>query len=92
MKDKILIFIIGILVGAIITTCGFMIYNKTHNIYNNNQTQMGEPPSMPGGNNSNGGMGQPPAMPNDNKENNEDSLNQTSKNVVTTNSETDSNI
>ena len=29
MKGKILIFIMGILVGAIIATTGFLIYNKT---------------------------------------------------------------
>ena len=29
MKDKVLMFIIGFLVGAIITTCGFLIYEKT---------------------------------------------------------------
>lgn len=28
MKNKILILIIGILIGAIITTSGFLIYNK----------------------------------------------------------------
>ena len=37
MKDKILTFIIGILVGAIITTTGFLIYNKS---INNNQNEM----------------------------------------------------
>ena len=30
MKNKILPFIIGILVGAIITTVGFLIYEKTN--------------------------------------------------------------
>lgn len=57
MKDKILIFIIGFLLGAIITTGGFIIYNKS-NINNNNISQntfeRGNPPSMngeaPGGN------------------------------------------
>ena len=28
MKDKVLVFIIGFLVGAIVATGGFMIYNK----------------------------------------------------------------
>ncbi len=30
MKNKILPFVIGILVGAIITTVGFLIYEKTN--------------------------------------------------------------
>ena len=30
MKNKILTFVIGILVGAIITTAGFLIYEKTN--------------------------------------------------------------
>ena len=30
MKGKILVFIIGLLVGAIIATGGFMIYQKTN--------------------------------------------------------------
>ena len=50
MKDKILIFVIGVLVGAVIATGAFYIYNKTHENYNNN-TQMngGQPPEMPSG-------------------------------------------
>ncbi len=59
MKDKILIFIIGLLVGAIITASGFLIYQKTNK--NNIQTPNGEqmqmmektdgkePPQMPNG-------------------------------------------
>ena len=31
MKNRILTFIIGLLVGAIITTIGFLIYSKTMN-------------------------------------------------------------
>ncbi|MBO5476874.1 MAG: CvpA family protein [Clostridia bacterium] len=31
MKDKILTFVIGVLVGAIITTLGFYIYQKVNN-------------------------------------------------------------
>lgn len=62
MKDKIMFLIIGILIGAIITTIGFLIYNK--NVGNSNQIempqmnsngQMGEPP--------NGNMGEPPEKP-----------------------------
>lgn len=32
MKDKVLPFIIGVLIGAIITSVGFMIYLNTHKI------------------------------------------------------------
>ena len=74
MKNKVLIFIIGLLIGAIITAAGFLIYQKTHT--NANQTssegnmQMmekpdGEPPAKPDGENS-GSMPEgetPPAKP-----------------------------
>ncbi len=64
MKNRILTFIIGILVGAILTTIGFLIYSKTMNkninpnekmpFENNGQMQrpegwMGEPPAKPEG-------------------------------------------
>ena len=61
MKNRILTFIIGILVGAIITTVGFLIYSKSLNknqmniqFENNGQMQrpggnMGEPPEKPQG-------------------------------------------
>lgn len=40
MKDKVLIFIIGLLVGAIITVSAFVIYEKNNK--NTNQIQRGE--------------------------------------------------
>jgi len=50
MKNKILTFIIGLLIGAIITTTVFFIYlkvNKNDNTSANNQThQMGMPGDM----------------------------------------------
>lgn len=75
MKEKILPFIIGLLVGAIIATAGFLIYSKTV-AGNSNQTgmmemngngQMGgqqpgnmeEPPEKPSGDNGE----QPPTKP-----------------------------
>ena len=66
MKDKILYLIIGILIGAIVTTSAFLIYNKTLE-KNSNQSEMMQmkedgqmqPPS-------NGNMGEPPSMPNQN--------------------------
>lgn len=65
LKDKIIIFIIGLLVGAVIATGAFFVYSKvtTCNTNSNSQMQMpgGNPPSMPGGQNSeNGG---PPEKP-----------------------------
>ena len=56
MKDKVLVFIIGLLVGAVITASGFLIYqnaNKNANqMPNGEQMQMmekpdGEPPEKP---------------------------------------------
>ena len=63
MKDKVLIFIIGFLVGAVIASGVFYIY-ATSNSNNNNNTQMngGTPPEMP--QMSSGGT--PPEMPNNN--------------------------
>lgn len=81
MKNKILVLIIGILIGAIITTSAFLIYNKvaiknqkeqeTMRIDGNGQMQppsnrnMGEPPSMPNGNG-----GTPPEKPSNSNNNN----------------------
>ena len=62
MKNRILTFIIGVLVGAILATAGFLIYSKSINKNINlngkmpfeNNRQM-EPPG--------GNMGEPPAKP-----------------------------
>ena len=68
MKEKFILFIIGLLVGATISTSAFYIYTTTLNTCNcdnqNTQTQMngGNPPSMPQSQN-----GQPPEMPNGKK-------------------------
>lgn len=63
MKNKILTFIIGFLVGAIVATAGFLIYNK---IIGNNLNEFGMMP-MEGngqmGNPLNGGMEEPPEKP-----------------------------
>ena len=77
MKDKIIMFIIGILVGAIISTGAFYIYTTTAGKCDcsNQNIQMngGQPPEMPSGQNSENGqppekpdgeMGQLPEMPN----------------------------
>ena len=61
MKGKVLVFIIGVLVGAIIAAGGFYLYSKN----NSNQGGMpdGNPPAMmqQDGNNTDGGT--PPAKP-----------------------------
>ena len=85
MKDKILLFVIGVLVGAVISTGAFFVYTKattTCNTNSNNQIGMpgGNPPSM-----QNGQSGQndgPPEMPNGNNSgnNNSQSNNQSNSN------------
>ena len=77
MKDKIFLFVIGVLVGAVIATGTFYIYTTTLSNSNNQSTQMngGTPPEMPSGQNgqppekpdgSNNDNGQPPEKPSDN--------------------------
>ncbi len=63
MKDKILLFIIGVLVGAVIATGAFYVYSKsTSNCSNETTTQSNDNrPEMPGG--QMGENGQPPEMP-----------------------------
>ena len=73
MKDKIILFVIGVLVGAVISTGAFYIYTTTNSSCNcnNKNTQMngGQPPEMPSG--QQGENGQPPEKPsNDNQQNN----------------------
>ena len=66
MKDKILLFIIGVLVGAVITTGAFYVYTRATTCSNNNpgmQMNGGNPPQMPNGQ-------QPPEMPNNNTQDN----------------------
>lgn len=70
MKDNILLFIIGVLVGAVIATGAFFAYTKANSTCNNGMPG-GNPPSMPNGQMpgpgmQNGQMGQPPARPGEN--------------------------
>lgn len=64
MKNKILILIIGILIGAIITTSGFLIYNKVFlkNPKIQETTQMKR--NEQNGKSLNGNMEESPLMPN----------------------------
>ena len=106
MKEKILIFIIGILVGAVISTGAFYIYTRATNnscdsSTNNTEMNGGERPEMPNGEfeNSerpelpNGENGEPPEMPNgENGENNQKMQNgKTNKKGQTNNNNTQSN-
>lgn len=63
MKDKIMLFIIGVLIGAIIATGAFYVYTTTSNSCSNQNTVMngGQPPEMPNGQNSE--SGEPPEKP-----------------------------
>ena len=65
-RDKILLFVIGVLVGAVVSTAEFFVYVKVLGVSANNnagqsgQMQGGTPPEMPSGGSS---QGQPPEMP-----------------------------
>ena len=79
MKDKILVFIIGLLVGAVITASGFLVYEKnnksTTQTQNQGQMQMMErpngeiPPQKLDGTDSNGTRTEPPSKNNTSKTN-----------------------
>ncbi len=68
MKEKFIIFIIGLLLGAVISTGAFYVYTTTNSSNGgapNTQMNGGTPPSMPSGGNSDSNT--PPEMPsNDN--------------------------
>jgi flagellar basal body-associated protein FliL len=78
-KEKIILFVIGVLVGAVISTAAFFVYTKTlgtnSNSSGSSSQQMpggGTPPEMPSGQNgSNSQGGTPPEKPSD--ENNSES-------------------
>ena len=75
MKDKILLFVIGVLVGAVIATGAFFVYSKlaTCTTNSNQQQQMpgGTPPSIPNGQNDENN--QPPEKPSGSDTQNSDS-------------------
>ena len=66
LKEKIILFIIGVLVGAIISTVAFFVYTKTLGTgsitsgSSSRQMPGGTPPEMPSGQNQGG---TPPEMP-----------------------------
>lgn len=63
MKDKILTFLIGVLVGAIIATTGFLIYNKTVGNNSNKPEMMPTNGNGQMGEQKSGSMKQPPEKP-----------------------------
>ena len=74
-----MIFVIGLLLGAVISTSAFFVYTKTTTCNNKHNIQMngGQPPQMPNGQNNNdncngqpqakqdGSSSQPPEKPSD---------------------------
>ena len=79
-KEKIILFVIGVLTGAVISTGAFFAYIKLAGIgttSGNHSMQMpggGTPPEMPSGDQS----GTPPEMPSDNNSSNTNNQNGTS--------------
>lgn len=73
MKNRILTFIIGILIGSIITTIGFLIYSKSinKNIKQNERLPMNQNGQMQLPNEN---MGEPPQKPEGNFQERKDSL------------------
>ena len=75
-KEKITLFIIGVLIGAVISTAAFFVYVKTLGTTNSTSSpsqQMpgGTPPEMPSGENGqNNQGGTPPEKPSDNNSEN----------------------
>ena len=73
--SKIILFIIGVLVGAVISTTAFLICANTMKSSDSNgqstqmQQQGGTPPDMPNGQNGQSGQ-QPPEMPSNNTQSN----------------------
>ena len=62
MKEKVIIFIVGLLLGAIISTGAIYFYTVANNSNNAQGMQMNGGPNM--------SNGQPPEMPNNNLQNN----------------------
>lgn len=79
-KEKIILFVIGVLTGAVISTGAFFAYIKLAGIGANNTNQSmqmpggGTPPEMPSGDQN----GTPPEMPSDNNSSNTNSQSGTS--------------
>jgi len=84
-NNKIILFIIGVLVGAVISTAAFLVYTRTLGVnassesgQSSQQQGGGTPPEMPSSNSSNGQGGTPPDMPNGNSQDNSTTQNSNS--------------
>ena len=85
MKNKILTFVIGVLVGAIIASAGFLIYNKNHKssfkpngappqMMQRDGNNLGTPPEKPSGEQGDNN-GTSPALPDAQNSNNNEKQN-----------------
>ena len=77
-KEKIILFVIGVLLGAVISTTAFLICVKTIGVgtSTNSQSQQmpgGTPPEMPSGENGQSNQGQPPEKPSGDSDQNQSS-------------------
>ena len=80
MKDKILTFIIGVLVGAIIASVGYYFYHKSTQ---NTQMPSETPPQMMQNGSTGMPTGTPPELPNGEKPNNYEGSTNTQNNTQT---------
>ena len=83
-NQKIILFVFGVLVGAVIATSAFLICVKTIGSNDNGGSSMqggpgGQPPEMPSGSSESGGQsgqsGTPPEMPGNSNSNSSNSGN-----------------
>lgn len=79
-KGKIILFVIGVLVGAVVASAAFLICVNTLGVNNSNGSSMqmpsgGTPPEMPSSDdqsgNSQSGQNQPPEKPSNNNQSSE---------------------
>lgn len=79
-RGKIILFAIGVLIGAVIASAAFLICVNTLGVNNSSGSSMqmpggGTPPEMPSGDsqsgNSQSGQGQPPEKPSNNNQSSE---------------------
>ena len=70
-REKVLLFAIGVLVGAVISAVSFFVCVKALGVNNNSSSQQmpgGTPPEMPSGENGQGGT--PPEKPSNSDDSN----------------------
>lgn len=88
-KDKIILFIIGVLVGAIISTGAFLVYTKANNKgFNDIKMQGRQPQSVHMGQNGNGN---PPEKPSEQEQTQSNNGNGQPPEIPNDNTETNNN-